>query len=59
MVVILLMQNAAAHLNLFFLQRGWLCLCCVLASISFLVRFLHYFHKQLGSRLLQGVLCMT
>lgn len=33
MAVILLMQNAAARLNLFFLQRGWLCLCCVLASV--------------------------
>lgn len=54
MAVILLMQNTAAHLNLFFfffafLQRVWLYLCCVLASISFLMWFLYYFHKQLGS----------
>lgn len=55
MAVILLMQNAAAHLNLPppplppYLQRGWLHLCFILASVSFLVWFLCYFHKQLGS----------
>lgn len=52
MAVILLMQNTAAHLNLFFLQRGWLCLCVSAVYwllFNFKCSFLHYFHKQLSS----------